>query len=318
VSATTCSDEARALCEPLAGTTSRALVWVGVEQSGPWGPRPVTRPADSHLPADLFDITTTVGALSDVTAVLLRPPGHHADTHTPSSREIVMASLVPDTPWVASARLTDSELRGVDLPKAAEQALHGTLPDFLLPRDQPLVLVCTNARRDQCCAVRGRPVAGALAAALPGRVWECSHLGGHRFAPCVLALPHGAVYSPRTDAGVDELARAITFDQIAPEQLRGLTQLSAPEQVADAHLRRLHHLTGSHDVRILSTTPSDTDHCRIDALTPLGRCRVQVSRHELSPRRESCRAEPVPGHTWVVDDTRSLEPLTRPRRRDLM
>ncbi|MDP9392751.1 MAG: hypothetical protein M3Q27_00150 [Actinomycetota bacterium] len=45
-----------------------------------------------------------------------------------------------------------------------------------------------------CCAVSGRPLAAALTAAYGDRVWECTHLGGDRFAGNVAVLPHGYLY----------------------------------------------------------------------------------------------------------------------------
>ena len=65
----------------------------------------------------------------------------------------------------------------------------------LVPSPEPALLVCTNARRDVCCAVRGRPVALQAAAERPGQVWECSHTGGHRFAPTAVLLPHGQTWA---------------------------------------------------------------------------------------------------------------------------
>ena len=63
-----------------------------------------------------------------------------------------------------------------------------------VPSDAPLYAVCTHARHDQCCAVRGRPVVEALAAAHPELTWECSHLGGDRFAATMVVFPHGLLY----------------------------------------------------------------------------------------------------------------------------
>ena len=59
---------------------------------------------------------------------------------------------------------------------------------------EPIMLVCTHGVHDACCAIRGRPVAAALAAEWPGQVWECSHVGGDRFAPNVVLLPDGFYY----------------------------------------------------------------------------------------------------------------------------
>ena len=62
------------------------------------------------------------------------------------------------------------------------------------PSYDPFFLVCTHGRHDTCCAVEGRPVAAALESARPGAVWECSHVGGDRFAANVVAMPHGIYY----------------------------------------------------------------------------------------------------------------------------
>ena len=59
---------------------------------------------------------------------------------------------------------------------------------------RPLLLVCTHGIHDTCCALRGRPVAAALAEHWPDAVWECSHVGGDRFAPNVVVLPDGYYY----------------------------------------------------------------------------------------------------------------------------
>ena len=57
-----------------------------------------------------------------------------------------------------------------------------------------MLLVCTNGKRDECCALLGRPIAQRCAPGAPGRVWESNHLGGHRFAPTVTLLPHGTMH----------------------------------------------------------------------------------------------------------------------------
>ncbi len=59
---------------------------------------------------------------------------------------------------------------------------------------EPVLLVCTHAKRDRCCALEGRPILEELEGELGVEsLWECSHLGGHRFAPTALLLPTGQV-----------------------------------------------------------------------------------------------------------------------------
>ena len=62
------------------------------------------------------------------------------------------------------------------------------------PGPPSLHLVCTNGRHDPCCADFGRPVVRALVEAGHPDVWECSHVGGDRFAANVVCLPTGIYY----------------------------------------------------------------------------------------------------------------------------
>jgi hypothetical protein len=100
------------------------------------------------------------------------------------------------------------------------------------------VLVCAHGTHDTWCAVRGRPVAAALAARWPEFVWECSHLGGDRFAPNVVVLPD-AVYYGNLDA--DSAVQVVT-DQLAGRLdvrwLRGLARFPPPAQTAIAEVHR--------------------------------------------------------------------------------
>jgi hypothetical protein len=69
--------------------------------------------------------------------------------------------------------------------------------------DEQLALVCTNGRRDLCCARFGTPVYNYLKNEEPGfpglRAWQSTHMGGHRFAANLLWLPQGVLYG-RVDA----------------------------------------------------------------------------------------------------------------------
>lgn len=62
------------------------------------------------------------------------------------------------------------------------------------PVSDPLYLVCTNGRHDACCAEFGQPLARAMATAVGEQVWECSHIGGDRFAGNLVCFPHGLYY----------------------------------------------------------------------------------------------------------------------------
>lgn len=69
------------------------------------------------------------------------------------------------------------------------------------------MLVCAHGKRDQCCAVLGRPIAARLSTEFGDTVWECSHTGGHRFAPSMILLPTGYTYGRLSAEQSAEAAR---------------------------------------------------------------------------------------------------------------
>lgn len=99
----------------------------------------------------------------------------------------------------------------------------------------PLHLVCAHSKHDACCALRGRPVAAALAAVRPGQVWECSHLGGDRFAANVLVLPHGLLYGRVLPDSAQEFAEAADDGVVLASLLRGRVGFAPVVQAALAY-----------------------------------------------------------------------------------
>ena len=76
--------------------------------------------------------------------------------------------------------------------------------------------MCAHGRHDQCCAVRGRVVAARLAAAYPEETWECSHLGGDRFAGTMVLLPHGLYYGWVDDGDAVAVVDAYLAGRVDP------------------------------------------------------------------------------------------------------
>jgi hypothetical protein len=105
------------------------------------------------------------------------------------------------------------------------------------PYPDPLLAICTHGRHDTCCAVRGRPVAAALAAAEPEATWECSHIGGCRFAPAVVLLPHGFVLGGVPAQDAPGIASAYREGGLDPRYVRGRSAFPPAVQAAQQHAR---------------------------------------------------------------------------------
>jgi len=108
--------------------------------------------------------------------------------------------------------------------------------------NEPVYLVCTHGRHDACCAVWGRPVTATLAAAYPERTWECSHVGGDRFAANLVLLPHGVFYGHVPPARAAEVVSRYDEGLVVPELLRGLGGVPPHVQAAQ-HFARAAGLT---------------------------------------------------------------------------
>jgi hypothetical protein len=84
-------------------------------------------------------------------------------------------------------------------------------------------------------------VAAALAAAYPERTWECSHIGGDRFAANVVVLPHSLFYGHVTASRAVELAKLYDEGLVVPDLLRGSGAFTPPVQAAQHFAREAGH-----------------------------------------------------------------------------
>lgn len=232
---TTCASASRELAEPVAATAATARTWLLVEQPGPWGASALTA---SRLDAAVGRALRHRADAAGVRLGLIRRPGHHAsDDRAAPQRRVFAAHTVPGASWLRRHQVSDpAELLELDF-GALGRGVHGGLGT---PYDgEPLALVCTNGKRDRCCALLGRPLAGELAAAGAGEVWETTHLGGHRFAPTMLVLPYGYAYG-RVDArSAKEIIAAAREGRMVPADCRGRSAWRRPGQAAELAVREL-------------------------------------------------------------------------------
>lgn len=104
--------------------------------------------------------------------------------------------------------------------------------------EEPLILVCAHGKRDQCCALLGRPIAAGLSDLYPDRVWECSHTGGHRFAPAVVLLPTGLTYGRMDGDSAIAMVEAADRGEVSLTGFRGRSCYTPAEQIAEVTVRQ--------------------------------------------------------------------------------
>ena len=274
-----CSAASLAATEPLEGTASTVRSFLLLETPGPWGVHAIR---EARLPEEVRSRLREVER-QGVRPLLVRRPGRRRGAGGPVRVFAVRAG--DREPTAESAHLPDV-LGLLDLP--LDELARGRSIG-LDPHPGPLFLVCTHGRHDTCCAELGRPLAAALADAAPDETWEVSHIGGDRFAPNVLVLPHGLYYGRLLPAEAQELVAAHRAGRLDLEHLRGRSAYPFAVQAAEIQLRR--HLD-LHDVGALPLVSRDTDGEVTTAVFQVAgdRWRVRVRTRRSEPTRLTCRA----------------------------
>lgn len=272
-----CAERADLRGDAMLGTAFPAARLLLVEQPGPWG--------RAGLRESRFDPTTAVLLERRANAAGIRvqairrpgrtPPGTHRRWALADTR-----GSQPSLRWGTYEH--DEQLLELDLDAAAGE-----------PDPEPVYLVCAHSKHDACCAVRGRAVAAALAAVRPGRVWECSHVGGDRFAANVLVLPAGLLYGRVPAAAALGFATAADRDEVLPGLLRGRVGLSGPAQAALAYAHQQLRIRRRAELRVTAATPVEGGAATVRLQTPLGPHEVRVVVERVAADGLTC-ANPRP------------------------
>lgn len=287
-----CSNQSLARNDPMYGTGSAGTSWVLLEISGGWGHSALLK-----SPATIDPVLGRAIARRFETAGMriaaIRRPGRRAAT--PRWRWFIAQC------GEGSEALYQGEADGPgDYLNIAVDGSDGELTD------DPLVAVCAHGKHDQCCAVRGRSAAAAIAAQYPDFTWECSHLGGDRFAATMLILPKGLCYGRVDSTDAAELVRLCLDGRLDNRFLRGRTSLPHAVQAAQ-YFAREH----SGDDRIDALSPLDVLHgdngIRVVLATEAGALEVVLAEELSDPLRSTCDAS-VAGRvrTYVLT---SMAPL---------
>jgi hypothetical protein len=218
-----CADAARMRGEPLAATAARYSRFLLLEVPGPWGSSALDA---RHVDAAAGHLERAAAAAGCHVALIRRAGRQLAPGGERGSRAWALADTSPGAERVRWGRWRDyDDLLGVDLTAAVPDAAGASGP-------QRVALVCTNGKRDQCCAIRGRPVAAAIAAGTDWDTWECSHLGGHRFAATIMLLPAGDMFGGLDPGSALEVVRRYDEGHLMLAHHRGRAGQPRPAQAA--------------------------------------------------------------------------------------
>ena len=229
-----CSDISRENDEPLGATASRIDHWLLVEYRGLWS-------SDALVGSGLSDQVKTRlrelrSARPRTRLLFIRRP----DRRRHPKLAVYVATSSQGEERIGRLELDEHEdLRRVDPWEAAEDT------------DELLFLACTHGKHDPCCARYGRPLYEALSEELdPESAWQCTHVGGDRFAGNALCLPHGVYYGRVDRDDVPGLVDEYFDGRISLAHYRGRSCWPFAVQAAERRIRAEEGLTGLDDLRL--------------------------------------------------------------------
>jgi hypothetical protein len=224
-----CSDLAWEYGIPLIGTATRGDIWFLLENYQRWGAKAFE---ESSLPQEVKDHIRAAQPPDIEIRILLIKQDRFQQRE---GFRFFVGQTHPLKPRLYEYQLNDyADILNIDLSPLA--AGHPGDPAHL--RTEPLYLVCTNGKRDQCCSIYGPEIYQAMNAEAGHAVWQSSHIGGHNQAPIMLFFPHGLNYAHATPSEVLRLMRTYQQGKIGLHPYRGRVCFDPPVQAAEHFWRQ--------------------------------------------------------------------------------
>ena len=226
---TYCSVNSLSKYEPLFGSAPKTDLWIALEYPYPPGDNAVK---ESHLPDEIkAHLTKLQKSIDNSRLVLIR--NQHTIHKSNHSLFIVYANR--NIPCLYEIFLENYEqlvlINDTAIINEAFALEHSLV-------EEQLFLICTNGKRDRCCARWGLPVYNELSKIGGVPVWQTSHVGGHRFAGNMICLPHGIYYGRVTLERAASLVDQYQAGLINLHNYRGRASYSSLAQAGEYFLRQ--------------------------------------------------------------------------------
>ncbi len=233
-----CAEYSRAAGEEIAGTVKPVDLWLLIEYRARW-----TREAIAVFSETVQERLGALRARNPkMRLALIRQPDRTAG---------------PLTSFWAISREHEPELYRTEFADYEELSFDMDRSDNV--HDEKLFAVCAHGTHDLCCAEFGNKIYSGLRANSTN-VWQISHIGGCRFAPNVVCLPHGIVYGRVEQADCAAIVSEYERDSVVPAKLRGRSCYPKPVQAAEQLIRSASQLTALQDLSLTSATELQLGH----------------------------------------------------------
>ena len=272
---------------PLIGTASaNTSVWFLLEVPQPWAAKAL---AENDLPDHVNEtLQQWVESTPKSRAVFIKK------NNKPVPSPILYVAITEDRDqqiYRFNLKADYADLADVPL----QSILDGRPDGAAMLMEEPIYLVCTNGKRDNCCSKFGLPIVKAFEEVGEENVWQCTHLGGHKFAAVVGVYPAGLYYQLFNPADVGPFRQAISQNQLPLKGLRGRTAYPGVAQAAEYFLRQ-HTKNNQADAYKLLNVENLVDHWQITFQNGVTQHAVELTQTLSEPELSGCsgKLKPAP------------------------
>ncbi len=268
-----CSSLAQEHKVPLVGSATHGDFWFLIEYPGAWEAKAFE---ESEIPEEVKSYLSGITVEGKRVRILLIRQDR---MRSQPGISFFVGHASVNEPKLFEYKFDDyADILDLDLSRLSsdDQVDHANL------REDPLYLVCTNGRRDKCCALYGPNVYQALVEEVGESVWQSSHIGGHNQAPILLFFPHGVNYGRMSPDEARTLVQEYQNGRIILRHYRGRVGYEHHIQAAEHFWREQ---TGNLDLpgmRIESAFQIDADRWDV---TVSGVTGERVERFQINRRR---------------------------------
>ncbi len=278
---TYCSDFSISLGEPVFATAPRIEAWILLEY-------PYAHPAKALKESNLQEVikqrlSAALDAIPHSRLLMIKKSNRKLQ----SDVNLILALSGANHPRMTRFQLKDySDILSMDLEAAFTELV--SQPDE--GEVTPLILVCTNGKRDVCCARYGLPLFNEMKKYDRADVWQSSHMGGHRFAANVISLPYGIYYGRIPVSGARSFIEHCQSGEIDLPYYRGRTCYTAEQQAAEYLLRQHNGNFAVDDLQMLASSQAAEDRWMVEFKSRAGEKYLVKVRKGLSSYTiiESC------------------------------
>ena len=302
-----CAEESRAANETLAGTFKPAdsffLIQTSLAEYGGWQGEIVKKAGASGGFARYLQHLMTVPRAK---ILFIRRPAS-------DGKNFYIAVTNQGQPRIYHTILKDyDELLTLDIDSVGEDCCP-RINGYDMHDEGELYTVCTNGRHDPCCAAHGTPFYQALIEYTgEGKVWQTSHIGGHRMAATMIAFPQGIVYGHLDPSDAEAIVTNHRAGYLMTHRYRGRGAYPGHRLDGDTHqavgaaegrIRERTRLYADAELWLWEVIATGDQRWRITFVDGSGgRHGADVNMSMSAPRQTSCgdAPKPMPQHEITI------------------